>query len=59
MIPKSSITRADFIWEVEQRLKEELSSYLGCPEMEIRLISGQMSNMAVFSAMMDYVNRGT
>ncbi|MFC1863162.1 serine hydroxymethyltransferase, partial [Thermodesulfobacteriota bacterium] len=47
----------DFIQEVEQRLKEELSSFLGCPEVEPRLISGQMSNMAVFSAMMDYINR--
>ncbi len=29
----------------------------GCPEVETRLISGQMANMAVFSAMVDYINR--
>ncbi len=48
----------DFIWEVEELLKEELRKYLGCPSVEARLISGQMANMTVFSAMVDYLNRG-
>ena len=46
-----------FIGEVERLLEEELRKYLGCPEVETRLISGQMANAAVFSAMVDYLNR--
>ena len=46
-----------FIDEVEQLLVEEMKSYLGCSEVETRVISGQMSNMAVFSALMDFKNR--
>ncbi len=47
----------DFIARVEQLLENELASYLGCSEVETRLISGQMANTAVFSAMMQYLNR--
>ena len=47
----------DFIAEVEHRLVCELKHYLGATEVEPRLVSGQMANMAVFSAMLDYVNR--
>jgi aminomethyltransferase len=47
----------DFISEVENRLKEELRKYLKCREVETRLISGQMANTAVFSALVDYLNR--
>ncbi len=47
----------DFIWEVEEALKSEMSAYLGCPSIEARLVSGQMANMTVFSAMVDYLNR--
>ncbi len=32
---------------------------LGCENVETRLISGQMANTAVFSAMVDYINRVT
>jgi aminomethyltransferase len=46
-----------FIENVEKRLEAELRKYLGCPEVETRLISGQMANTAVFSAMVDYINR--
>lgn len=46
-----------FIDEVEQLLVEEMKEYLGCSEVETRVISGQMSNMAVFSALMDWKNR--
>ena len=46
-----------FIDQVEQLLVEEMKDYLGCSEVETRVISGQMSNMAVFSALMDFKNR--
>jgi aminomethyltransferase len=47
----------DFINEVERLLEHELRKFLGCAEVETRLVSGQMANTAVFSAMVDYVNR--
>jgi aminomethyltransferase len=47
----------DFIDEVEYLLACEFQRYLGCAEVETRLISGQMANMAIFSAMVDYLNR--
>ena len=47
----------DFIAEVEALLQDELCRYLGCRDVEARLLSGQMANTAVFSAMVDYVNR--
>ena len=46
-----------FIDEVEQLAVEELRKYFGCTEVETRVISGQMSNMTVFSALMDWKNR--
>jgi aminomethyltransferase len=47
----------DFIWEVEEELKREFQKYLGCARVEARVVSGQMANMTVFSAMVDYLNR--
>jgi aminomethyltransferase len=47
----------DFIAEVEYLLTCELQRFLECSEVETRVISGQMANMAVFSAMVDYLNR--
>ncbi len=47
----------DFISEVESLLKCELQKFLGCTEVEPRVISGQMANTAVFSAMVDFLNR--
>lgn len=47
----------DFIDNVEVLLIKELKEYLGCAGVETRLISGQMANAAIFSAMVDYVNR--
>jgi aminomethyltransferase len=47
----------DFICEVEYLLTCELQKYLDCAEVETRVISGQMANSAVFSAMVDYLNR--
>ena len=46
-----------FIDQVEQMLTQQMREYLGCAEVETRVISGQMSNMAVFSALMDWKNR--
>jgi aminomethyltransferase len=43
--------------EVEALLENEMQSFLGCCEVEIRIISGQMANTAVFSGFMDYLNR--
>ncbi|MFU8855818.1 MAG: glycine cleavage system protein T [Deferrisomatales bacterium] len=47
----------DFIREVERLLTEEMRRYLGCREVEVRPISGQMANAVVFSALVEYVNR--
>ncbi|RLB36114.1 MAG: glycine cleavage system aminomethyltransferase GcvT, partial [Deltaproteobacteria bacterium] len=47
----------NFIAEVEQLVKKEMALYLGCTEVEARPISGQLANMAVFSALVDYMNR--
>lgn len=47
----------EFISEVERLLEAELRKFLGCAEVETRLISGQMANTAVFSALVDYLNR--
>ena len=46
-----------FIAEVEALLAEEMKKYLGCRQVETRVTSGQMSNTAVFSALMDFKNR--
>ena len=47
----------DFIGAVEASLEAEMNAYLGALESETRVVSGQMANTAVFSAMVDYLNR--
>ncbi|MFP3927547.1 MAG: glycine cleavage system aminomethyltransferase GcvT [Desulfobacteraceae bacterium] len=47
----------EFIARVERLLAQEIAEYLGCTEAESRLISGQMANTAVFSAMVQFLNR--
>jgi aminomethyltransferase len=47
----------DFIAAVEQALSEELRRFLGCRQIETRPVSGQMANMVVYSAMLDFINR--
>ncbi|OGS28255.1 MAG: glycine cleavage system protein T [Elusimicrobia bacterium RIFOXYB2_FULL_48_7] len=47
----------EFIGEVEKLLEAEMCAYFGCREVEARVISGQMANMVVYSAVMDYINR--
>lgn len=46
-----------FIAEVEQELSAGMKKYLGCSEVEPRVVSGQMANTAVFSGLVDYLNR--
>jgi aminomethyltransferase len=45
------------IGEVEVLLAEELRRFLGCSKVEPRVISGQMANTAVFSGIVDFLNR--
>jgi aminomethyltransferase len=45
------------IGEVEALLAEELRRFLGCSEVEPRVVSGQMANAAVFSGIVDFLNR--
>jgi aminomethyltransferase len=47
----------DFISEIENLLQNELAAFLGCCQVETRLISGQMANMAVYSSLVDHINR--
>lgn len=47
----------ELIDHVEQLLIDEMRAYLGCSEVETRVLSGQMANMAVFSSLMDWKNR--
>ncbi len=47
----------DFIAWVETEIAAEMSAYLGCRQIESRLVSGQMANMTVFSAFVDWCNR--
>jgi aminomethyltransferase len=46
-----------FIGDVETLLEAEMSAFLGSREVETRLVSGQMANAAVFSGMVDFLNR--
>ena len=46
-----------FIAQVEAMLVEEMKKFLGATQVETRVTSGQMSNTAVFSALMDFKNR--
>lgn len=48
----------DFIYEVEETLRKEMSMYFDCPRVELRPISGQMANEVVFKAVTKFVNRG-
>ncbi len=45
------------IGEVEVLLADELRRFIGCSEVEPRVVSGQMANAAVFSGIVDYLNR--
>ncbi len=45
------------IGEIETLLTDELRRFIGCSEVEPRIVSGQMANAAVFSGIVDYLNR--
>ncbi|MDJ0624052.1 MAG: glycine cleavage system aminomethyltransferase GcvT [Desulfocapsaceae bacterium] len=47
----------EFIQEVEELLAGQMRLFLGCSAVETRVISGQMANTAVFSGLVDYLNR--
>jgi aminomethyltransferase len=47
----------EFIIEKEGLLIEEMTKFLGCSQIEPRIISGQQANKTVFSALVDYKNR--
>ncbi len=47
----------EFIREVEHLLNKEFQTFLGCKNIESRVISGQMANTALFSALVDFLNR--
>jgi aminomethyltransferase len=47
----------DFIAWVEDRLEAQMCDFLGCPLAEVRTVSGQMANVTVFSALVDYKHR--
>jgi len=47
----------DFIKEVEEEARSELSRFFGCDEIELRTISGQMANEVVFKGMVRFLNR--
>jgi aminomethyltransferase len=46
-----------FIEEVETLLNREFQIFLGCRNIESRVISGQMANTAFYSAFVDFINR--
>ncbi len=46
-----------FIVACEELLAAEMRKFLGAAQVEPRCVSGQMSNTAVFSALMDWKNR--
>jgi aminomethyltransferase len=47
----------DFVHRAEELLEDEFRKFLGCSRVETRVLSGQMANAVVFSAMVDYINR--
>ena len=46
-----------FIDEIEAELNTAFKNFFQCQSVESRVISGQMANTAVFSALVDYLNR--
>ena len=48
----------DFIFEVEERLKQEFGRYIGATEVEARPISGQMANEITFKACVKFFGSG-
>lgn len=49
---------ADFIYQMEQRLKSEFAAFLGADEVESRPVSGQMANEIVFKGLVKFLAAG-
>jgi glycine/serine hydroxymethyltransferase len=47
---------ADFIYEMEQRLKSEFAEFIGGTEVETRPVSGQMANEIVFKGLVKFLS---
>jgi glycine/serine hydroxymethyltransferase len=47
-----------FIFEIEEKLKEVMKEYLGADDVETRAISGQMANEVTFKAVLKYLQKG-
>jgi glycine/serine hydroxymethyltransferase len=47
---------ADFIYQMEQRLKSEFSDFIGGSEVETRPVSGQMANEIVFKGLVKFLS---
>jgi glycine/serine hydroxymethyltransferase len=47
---------ADFIYHMEQRLKDEFASFLGATDVETRPVSGQMANEIVFKGLVKFLS---
>ena len=45
----------DFIRDVEEETRREITTFFGCREAELRPISGQMSNEVVFKALLKWL----
>ncbi len=45
-----------FIAEIEAELIKQMQKYLGCSEVEVRPVSGQMANATFFSGLVDFLN---
>jgi glycine/serine hydroxymethyltransferase len=47
---------ADFIYEIEQRLKTEFAAFIGGSNVETRPLSGQMANEVVFKGVVKFLS---
>jgi glycine/serine hydroxymethyltransferase len=47
---------ADFIYQMEQRLKTEFAAFIGGPDVETRPVSGQMANEVVFKGFVKFLS---
>jgi glycine/serine hydroxymethyltransferase len=47
---------ADFIYQMEQRLKSEFAAFIGGSEVETRPLSGQMANEIVFKGLVKFLS---
>jgi len=46
---------ADFIYQMEQRLKAEFAAFIGASDVETRPVSGQMANEIVFKGLVKFL----